>query len=440
MKLLCASDLHLGRRAPGIPEHLGLDSARFATAHVWDHIVEIAIAERVDAVLIPGDIIDRENRTFEALGPLEQGVQTLDQHGIPAYGIAGEQDFDILRRAADSGSLRNLSLLGLVGDWERVTVERDGQPLLTVIGVSSIGQTARANPLAGVDDVLKAHEPQPVVALLHGSVTGTDHRDVSPRFSPVAAGELSKRPVALWIAGHEHRPFFDADSRLLQPGAVCPIWTHDTGQHGVFLVELGDEPESEPRARFIPTSPVRYATLSIDLAGARDEEHVDQAVIGAVRDALTAAIKDDPQGNLRCLCCHLAVTGRTPLHSEIPALIKDLTRTLDVHERGVIAAVTDTAIETTPDIDLAPLLRRPDPVGEAARLIDALDEPDADKRSPAQRELIQRTTTRLQAVHRARVFTAVAGDDEPDETEAVRLLRRQGWDLVDALIKQRGVE
>lgn len=440
MRLLCASDPHLGRRAPGIPEHLGLDPARFATAHVWDQIVEIAVAERVDAVLLPGDIIDRENRTFEALGPLEQGIQTLGRHTIPVYGIAGEQDFDMLRRAAGSSALQNLRLLGLDGDWERVTVERGGQPALTLIGASSAGQTARANPLAGVDDVLSVKETLPVVALLHGSVTGTDNRPVSPRFSPVAAADLHKRPVALWVAGHEHRPFFDADLRLLQPGAACPIWTHDTGQHGIFLVELDADPAAEPRARFIPVAPVRYQALKVDLTGARDEEHVDQVVIGTLRNALAAAIKEDAQGNLRCLCCQVTLTGRTSLHAGIPALVRDLTRTLDIQDRGVIAAVTGTTIDTTPDIDLAPLVRRPDPVGEVARLLAALDQPDPGQRSPAQRELIQRATTRLQAVHRARVFTAVAGDEDPDEAETIRYLRRQGWDLVDALIKQRGVE
>lgn len=440
MKLLCASDLHLGRRAPGIPQHLGLDPARFATAQVWDQIVGIAIAERVDAVLIPGDIIDRENRTFEALGPLEQGIQALGQHRIPVYGVAGEQDFAMLRPAADSETLRNLHLLGLDGNWERVALERDGQPLLTMIGVSAVGQTARANPLAGVDDVLKAHEERPVVALVHGNVTGTGHHGVSPVFSAIAAGELSKRPVALWVAGHEHRPFFDADQRVLQPGAACPVWTWDTGQHGVFIIELDAKPDSEPRARFIAVSPVRYTRLSIDLAGARDEEQVDRAVIGAVRDALTGAVADDPQGNLRCLCCQLVVTGRTSLHGGLPALMDDLTKTLDVQDRGVVAAVTGTTIETTPDIDLAPLLGRPDPVGEVARLIAALNEPDAAKRTPGQCALIQRTATRLQAVHRARVFTAVAGDTESGEADAIGLLRQQGWNVIDALIKQRGVE
>lgn len=440
MRLLCASDLHLGRRAPGIPEHLGLDPARFATAHVWDQIVEIAVAERVDAVLLPGDLIDRENRTFEALGPLEQGVQTLGRHKIPAYAIAGEQDFDILRRAASNGSLDNLRLLGQDGDWERATLERNGQPVLTIIGVSAAGQTARANPLAGIGDVLTTRESLPVIALVHGSVTGTGSPPVSPRFSPVAAGELQKYPVALWVAGHEHRPFFDADQRVLQPGAACPIWPHDTGQHGIFLVELDAGPETEPRARFIPVSPVRYQALTVNLTGARDEEQVDQAVIGALRNALATATAEDPQGNLRCLCCRLLVTGRTPLHAAIPALVADLTKTLDVQDRGVVAAVTGTTIDTRPDIDLTPLVRRPDPVGEVARLLVALDEPDAGKRTASQRELVQRATTRLQAVHRARVFAAVAGDDEPGEADAARLLRRQGWDLVDALIKQRGVE
>ena len=79
MRFLCASHLHLGRRIPGIPEHLNLDPARTSTAAAWDHLVDAAIAEDVDAVLLGGNAIDRENRRFEPLGPLERGLTALER-------------------------------------------------------------------------------------------------------------------------------------------------------------------------------------------------------------------------------------------------------------------------------------------------------------------------------------------------------------------------
>ncbi len=86
---------------------------------------------------------------------------------------------------------------------------------------------------------------------------------------------------------------------------------------------------------------------------------------------------------------------------------------------------------------------RPDPVGEIARLLTALDAGDDEnpvRLSPAQRDLLRRTMTRLRAAHRSRVFTAIGGDPEPALGAARTHLRREGWTLLDALIQQRGME
>ena len=38
-----------------------------------ERIVDVAIQQRADIVAISGDLIDRENRFFEAFGPVERG-------------------------------------------------------------------------------------------------------------------------------------------------------------------------------------------------------------------------------------------------------------------------------------------------------------------------------------------------------------------------------
>jgi hypothetical protein len=55
-------------------------------------------------------------------------------------------------------------------------------------------------------------------------------------------------------------------------------------------------------------------------------------------------------------------------------------------------------------------------------------------------ELLRRTVTRLDGVHRSRVFAAVAGDPEPDLDAARELLRQEAWATLDALVRQRGID
>src|SRR5690606_27261923 len=57
VKLLCAADLHMGRRPSRLPPTWSGGAVGPATA--WAALVERARAERVDAVLLAGDVVDR---------------------------------------------------------------------------------------------------------------------------------------------------------------------------------------------------------------------------------------------------------------------------------------------------------------------------------------------------------------------------------------------
>lgn len=77
IKILCTGDLDLGRRPTRVPS----GRREFGVAYVWEKIVETAIAWRVDLVVLTGDVVDRENRYFEAMGPIEQGLRKLRDAG-----------------------------------------------------------------------------------------------------------------------------------------------------------------------------------------------------------------------------------------------------------------------------------------------------------------------------------------------------------------------
>ena len=70
MRVLISGDIHIGRRSSKIPEN----ATGFRARDAWMKIVETAIKERVDLVLLSGDVADRDNRFWEAIGPLEAGT------------------------------------------------------------------------------------------------------------------------------------------------------------------------------------------------------------------------------------------------------------------------------------------------------------------------------------------------------------------------------
>src|SRR5688572_5171381 len=99
LRILCTGDLHVGRRPSRLAEHI--DARRCSCASVWNDIVEYALRERIDLLLVSGDWVDRENRFYEAFGPIERGLRVLDGAGIDTVAVAGNHDFDVLPRLAD---------------------------------------------------------------------------------------------------------------------------------------------------------------------------------------------------------------------------------------------------------------------------------------------------------------------------------------------------
>ena len=131
MRVLCAGDLHIGRRPSRLPTHV--DARPLSCADAWTRIVDHALDARADLVALGGDLVDRANRYFEALGPLERGVRRLADAGIVTVAVAGNHDHDVLPQLAralaptlPAGAFR---LLGAGGTWERTTIERDGARL-----------------------------------------------------------------------------------------------------------------------------------------------------------------------------------------------------------------------------------------------------------------------------------------------------------------------
>ena len=85
MKLLCAADLHLGRRPSRLHDQVaadGLLADALTPEAAWRALVDFALAERVQAVLLAGDLLDDENDFYGAFGDLQAGVERLIAGGV----------------------------------------------------------------------------------------------------------------------------------------------------------------------------------------------------------------------------------------------------------------------------------------------------------------------------------------------------------------------
>lgn len=434
MRLLCASNLQLGRATSGVPDHLGLDSSRLSMTDAWDALVDLARIEAVDAVLIAGDLIDRDNQRFEPLGPIERGLTTLGRHDIPMIVVAGDEDVDAIRSLAESDTSGALRVLGRDGTWETTTITGRNDDSITVAGWSAPGRAVTRSPVLDAPDELTAAAPD--VVMLHGTL---QHEDEPAGFAPIPLATLDDAPEQLLIAGAERSPWMQlvGETIVLSPGSPSALSPEDVGSRGVWIADLSG---TTAKLRHVPVAAVRFDHVSVDLSGVADIDDAEARLIGEVQRALDDAVASDDGNHLAAVCIHLTVTGATSVFHELPARLDDLARTIDLQQRGVALAISSVTDGTRPMVDLASFLERADPVGETARLLDALDLPSVEEIPDPYGELVRRSATRLNGVHRSRVFASVAGDDEPDLERARTLLRREAWVALDALVRQRGID
>ncbi len=85
MRILHTSDWHLGR---SLHRHDLIE----AQAAFLDHVVEVAYRERIDAVLVAGDVYDRALPTVEAMRLLADVLARLRDLGVAVIAISGNHD------------------------------------------------------------------------------------------------------------------------------------------------------------------------------------------------------------------------------------------------------------------------------------------------------------------------------------------------------------
>ena len=170
-----------------------------STKNTWFRIVDWSIRNRIDILALCGDIIDRDNRYFEAIGPLQAGFEKLRKAGITVFAVTGNHDYDVLSQIAGNNKFQFVHVLGLNGHWEIQTFEKNKEKV-QFVGWSFPNLHVTQDPTltlsgTGIDPNF------PVIGLLHGDVG-----NMESKYGPITLNNLMNAPVNFWILGHIHKP------------------------------------------------------------------------------------------------------------------------------------------------------------------------------------------------------------------------------------------
>ena len=284
LRFVHAADLHLDSPFRGIrneaPAYVA-DTLRRATFDAYDNIVALCLQERVDALLVAGDIYDGADRSLRAQLKFVDGLNRLDAAGIRSFVCHGNHD------PLDGWEARLSLPQGCIRFGPEVTSEPvfpDEPDRATVHGVSYPRREVRENLSPFFANAATASGFG--MGLLHANVGGNPDHD---SYAPCSVADLADVGLDYWALGHVHTRQVLRQERptVVYPGNPQGRHPLETGERGVYLVEVDDY--AAVSLDFRPMDVVRWENLEVDITPLETEQELVDTILYSADSLAEAA-------------------------------------------------------------------------------------------------------------------------------------------------------
>ena len=302
-RFLHAADIHLDSALQNLS--LSDDSAalrvRRATRDALDRLVNLALEESVDFLVIAGDLYDGDWRDYNTGQFFVRQMGRLREAGIVVCLLHGNHD-------AANRITRHLDLpdnVQVFGPHRPETLHIEGLPVVL---------HGQSFPQRDVTDNLVPDYPPPVAGAFNIGVlhTGLGGRAGHANYAPCSLEELVNKGYDYWALGHVHKAeILHEHPHVVFPGNLQGRHARETGAKGVRLVAVEDNEIID--CAFAPCDTVRWTALRLAVDEARHMADIHDRI----RHALESAVVAEADGRL--LVCRIVLEGRTALHNHLLA-------------------------------------------------------------------------------------------------------------------------
>ncbi len=354
------ADLHLDSPFSGLRQVDGeiADLLKDATFRAFDNVVELALKNKVDFLLVAGDVYDAADRSLRAQLKFADGLKKLAVAGIRSFVCHGNHD----PLDGWSASLHWPEEVHIFGpQLESVSMSVGEEEVVLIHGISY--------PHHQIDDSFgrgfQRQGSQPFqVGLFHCSV-GSDpaHETYAPRTQE----ELLAANLDYWALGHvhRHRVLKDGHPFITYPGTTQGRHIRETGPRGCLLVHVSGS--GEVSARFEPVEAARWFSHELHIDDLETEGDLVEALERVCEETRNEAQE-------RPAVVRIILRGRGPLHSVLRRgqVVEDLNERL--REIGLDSKppvwIEQILVKTSAAIDLDSRRQSVDFLGEVLRVIE----------------------------------------------------------------------
>lgn len=399
MRIVVTGDIHIGKRSSAIDGNAVFLSAKYT----WEQIVDYSIHNNIDLVVLTGDIIDRENRFFEAVSPLRLGLEQLAAHRISVCMVAGNHDYDVLPEIIKAVDSPYIFMLGKNGLWEERLIKKEGREI-QLTGWSFTSRYHADDPVKTLPED-RIRQDIPTIGIIHG-----DALTQSQKYAPVNTYVLKElRGIDAWLLGHIHKPqvLHPGAPLILYPGSPHALSPKETGIHGPYLLELKD---GRIQAELLPLSPVRYELLSVDVSDVTDKESFRRKLSATLKEYASDLPATD---RLKYLIYDIELTGESDHLRELqqwgPEEIFMYSGSNSFEEK-----IRKIRLDINPGIHAESFLNDPSYMGVLARAILILEKGET---NDFIEQLKKQWKSKYEAMTQSNVYTPLAPLTDPDELE-----------------------
>lgn len=350
-RFIHCADLHLGNPFQGIqvPDIRWQPLIEQATFRSLQQIVKVAEENKVQAVLISGDVYNSATHSLSAQLQYVRILHRLIQSGIAVFTVHGNHD------PLDAWQAKVPLPAGAYtfgsDSVERVPLIVNGKEVAAIYG-QSYGYSGVRENLART--FRRQSGDKYAIGMLHCQVGGHDGD-----YAPCTLDDLREANMDYWALGHVHtRTELCTDPPIIYPGNIQGLHSRETGPRGCYYVEVGAY--GTTNIQFIETDTIRWEVANLAIDNMRTTEELRLAV-SSLKDSLRQDIKHP-------VFLTLEVSGQGVLHGLLGSA--DTTQCWmddwNEDERGKYAFVLIENIidRTEPSINPELRSRLPDVVGD----------------------------------------------------------------------------
>mgnify|MGYP003390894349 FL=1 len=361
MKFIHTADIHLDSPLVGLAAYQDapVQQLRTVTRDAFSRLVDAAIEEEVDFMVIAGDLYDGSWKDYNTGHYFCREMGRLNKAKIPVYLLYGNHD-------SESEMTKKLSLPSNVNVFE------SRKPSTYRIETLKVALHGRSYREAATFENLASSYPEPIagwlnIGVLHTALGGyAAHQP----YAPCSLDELTVKGYDYWALGHVHEhAILQKDPWIVYPGNLQGRHIREIGERGAVLV-TADETGIQSVERLC-VDMLRWYVVDVDASVAATLQEV-ASLAGRAIEQLIFEVTVPMHLALR-----VRIIGKTTTHGELFGLETQLREEIlgQVASQGADRIwVEKVKIETESSVDSLNINTRSDAISELQGFLDEIDE------------------------------------------------------------------